>query len=154
MIERISTRLGTPETSLTLPTALHIAENRRRRATLVVLAERSPITLRDLTDIVTESEGVSVTSQDDYKAVYVSLYQAHLPKLADHNVIHWNGNSGHPITKGSEFDAILALVEDARTRFPEDEGDLKPFEGVNTVEHPSPDRSYQRALERASEDPD
>jgi hypothetical protein len=133
---------------------LHIATNRRRRATITVLGETPTIGLREMVDVVCKMESVSVIGTDERKAVRVALYQSHLPKLEGHGIVEWSGRSGDPISRGPEFDALHALVRDVRTRFPEDTGELKAFEGTNSVELPTQDQSYQDALNEAGRDAD
>lgn len=58
----------------------------RRRAILDELQSDEPLSHGELADRLTEREGEDPTGQPR-KRVYISLYQQHLPKLVDHNVL-------------------------------------------------------------------
>ncbi|MGZ0745696.1 DUF7344 domain-containing protein [Haloparvum sp. AD34] len=79
-------------------TKFDLLSNRRRRLVIRYLNEvESATTLDDLAASVAAAENDTSTaalSSDQRKRVYVSLYQAHLPKLADVGVVEYDRESG------------------------------------------------------------
>lgn len=71
-----------------------VLRNSRRRAALTYLLEaEEPVTLRDLTKRVAAAEyevDVEAVSSDQHKRVYTGLYQCHLPRLDDFDVIDFD----------------------------------------------------------------
>lgn len=71
-----------------------VLRNSRRRAALAYLLEaEEPVTLRDLTKRVAAEEydvDVETVSSDQHKRVYTGLYQCHLPRLDDFEVIDFD----------------------------------------------------------------
>ena len=72
--------------------------NERRRHTLTYLTEcENPTTLSNLAEHIASLENgkpVDALSSSERKRVYVSLYQCHLPKMDDTNVIDYNQSRG------------------------------------------------------------
>lgn len=74
-----------------------LLKNRRRRAVLSFLADRPETTLSDLADQIAADENDTTPEQlssSERKRVYISLYQNHLPKLADAEVIEYDQSRG------------------------------------------------------------
>src|SRR6056297_1060870 len=75
-----------------------VLKNRRRRYTLHYLKqENSPVELSELAEQVAAWENnttVDGLSANERKSVYTSLYQTHLPKLADAGIVDYNRNRG------------------------------------------------------------
>jgi uncharacterized protein YqfB (UPF0267 family) len=71
-----------------------VLRNSRRRAALTYLLDaEEPVTLRDLTKRVAAEEydvDVDAVSADQHKRVYTGLYQCHLPRLDDFEVIDFD----------------------------------------------------------------
>jgi hypothetical protein len=78
--------------------AFHLLSNSRRRAVMRRLLEVEGSTeLGDLAEHVAALENGcerSELSSDDRKRVYISLYQGHLPKLAEHGVVDYDQARG------------------------------------------------------------
>jgi len=92
-----------------------ILQNERRRQVLRYLADQDgPVSISDLSEAVAASEnGKSVrqiTSQER-KRVYVGLYQAHLPKMADMGFIKFNKDRGI-IDLGPAAEAAFPYLND------------------------------------------
>ncbi|MEZ3117164.1 hypothetical protein RYH80_14710 [Halobaculum sp. MBLA0147] len=74
-----------------------LLKNRRRRAVLSLLSDVPETTLSDLADEIAADENDTTPdrlSSSQRKRVYISLYQNHLPKLADAGVIEYDRNRG------------------------------------------------------------
>ena len=86
------------ESQLSQDTVFDVLSNSRRRYVLYYLRQESePIQLIDLAEHVAawenETDIESLTDQER-KRVYVSLYQTHIPKLADTGVVTYDKEAG------------------------------------------------------------
>ncbi|WP_254820921.1 DUF7344 domain-containing protein [Haloglomus halophilum] len=87
-------------TSISKDDAFHILQNSRRRAVLRYLAahdEEERFVMRDLAEEVAAWEHDTTVQQlvsDERQRVYIALYQSHLPKLDDHDIIEYNQSRG------------------------------------------------------------
>jgi hypothetical protein len=95
--------------SLDPDVAFDLLSNQRRRHVLCVLAERrTDLTVQELATAIVErlaSEWAEESAVPVYQSVYVSLYQNHLPRLAEHDVVEYDAAS-----------RSVALVQSERTR--------------------------------------
>lgn len=86
----------TPETTIDPNTAYDLLKNTRRRAVIRALIDdfQGSCSLRDLAEFVAAMEHPTETpetiSGPDRKRVYVSLYQTHVPKLAECGVVEYH----------------------------------------------------------------
>lgn len=84
--------------SLPLDQVFEILKNRRRREVLKFLNERDEsVSLSDLAEHVAAIENettVKALSSSQRKRVYVGLYQCHLPKMDDMNIVDFDQNRG------------------------------------------------------------
>lgn len=84
--------------TLTQDELFHLLQNERRRLVLRHLAETDgPVELRGMSNQVTAWECGTTVQQitsDQRQRVYISLYQNHLPKLADSGLITYNQSHG------------------------------------------------------------
>lgn len=75
-------------------TAFALLSNERRRHVLCLLAQRDEeLSLQTVaTEIIARLEEVDPEEIDEstYRSVYVSLYQNHVPRLADAGVVHYD----------------------------------------------------------------
>lgn len=75
-----------------------VLKNRRRRYTLHYLKRQDrPVELSELAEQVAAWENdktVPELTANERKSVYTSLYQTHLPKLADAGIVDYNRNRG------------------------------------------------------------
>lgn len=75
-----------------------VLKNRRRRYTLHFLKRQDrPVELSELAEQVAAWENdktVAELNANERKSVYTSLYQTHLPKLADAGIVEYNRNRG------------------------------------------------------------
>lgn len=82
----------------------------RRRLLLRVLKETSaPLHVDELVHSIAEQEYGS-PSDEDRRAVYLSLYHNHLPRLEDAEVIEYNIDDG-AIAPGLHFDSLVRVFE-------------------------------------------
>ncbi len=86
------------ETQLSLDLIFEVLKNRRRREVIRYLREHEQqVTLSDLAEHIAALENdtdiASITSSQR-KRVYVGLYQCHLPKMADMEIVEFNQNRG------------------------------------------------------------
>ena len=100
-------------TELTRDRVFDILSSPRRRYVLYFLrTEPNPIQLTDLAEHVAAWENdttVEELSTQQRKRVYVSLYQTHLPKLAEAGLVNYDEESGDVsiASKASEIDPLL-----------------------------------------------
>ncbi len=100
-------------TELTRDRIFDILSSPRRRYVLYFLrTEPNPIQLTDLAEHVAAWENdttVEELSTQQRKRVYVSLYQTHLPKLADSGLVNYDEESGDVsiAARASEIDPLL-----------------------------------------------
>jgi DNA-binding transcriptional ArsR family regulator len=86
------------DVSLSLDHVFEILKNRRRREVIHYLREHEErVTLSDLAEHIAALENdtdvTSITSSQR-KRVYVGLYQCHLPKMADMDIVDFNQDRG------------------------------------------------------------
>lgn len=85
------------ETELDRDRVFALLKNPRRRAVLVHLRETPTTTLSDLADQIAAEENDTTPEQlssSERKRVYISLYQNHLPKLAEFGAIDYDQSRG------------------------------------------------------------
>lgn len=93
----------------------------RRRAAIAMLDEHAEgVELRDMADRIAAHEvREDVTPgerRNSQQAVYVSLYQCHIPKLRDYRIVNVNesdGQGGDVIHPAEEFERALATMRPA-----------------------------------------
>ena len=89
---------STEPTEIERDDAFHLLSNARRRAVLRYLLERDEeAELGTLAEHVAALENDCETdelSSDDRKRVYISLYQGHMPKLAQHDLVDYDQARG------------------------------------------------------------
>lgn len=106
---------------LTIDEALHLFSNKRRRLVVELVDELGPMEIGVLSD------AIATITEHKRKSVYVPLYQSHLPKLDENDVIEL-GERGHHVEPGEHFDASAAFIQDIRGRFEEDPAGKHPTE--------------------------
>lgn len=78
----------------------HLLQNSRRRATLRYLFEHDdgrPVVMRDVAEAVAAWENdttVALLTSAERQRAYISLYQFHLPKLAEYGIIDYDQARG------------------------------------------------------------
>jgi len=111
------TARGAPENGDRLPydVVFGLLSNERRRRTLTYLADgENPMTLSDLAEHIAGVENekpVRALSSSERKCVYVALYQCHLPKMDDANVIDYDQSRG-TVALRPETDQLLRHLPD------------------------------------------
>lgn len=93
-----------------------LLKNPRRRAVLRHLEDTPETTLADLADRVAAEENDTtpeLLSSSDRKRVYISLYQSHLPKLAEFGVIEYDQSRGDVVRQpaATRLQACLRRVD-------------------------------------------
>lgn len=87
-----------PERSLSRDDMFHILQNERRRRVLQYLSNtEGSVDMRDIAEQVAAWEHDTTVQQltsDQRQRVYIALYQSHLPKLADFDLITYNRSRG------------------------------------------------------------
>jgi len=110
--------MATTEESLSQDTAFEILSNSRRRYVLYYLRQQQePVQLTALAEHVAAWEnGTDIESlgNQERKRVYVSLYQTHVPKLADVGLVDYDKEAGTVALaeKGERMDQYLSEPED------------------------------------------
>jgi hypothetical protein len=104
--ESVSTSDSTPEPTgaedlppeLSKDELFHLLQNQRRRRVLLYLqGTDSEVNMRDVAEQVAAWENdttVEALSSDERQRVYIALYQSHLPKLDDADVLSYNQQRG------------------------------------------------------------
>ena len=98
---------------LSLSEVFDVLQNARRRHVLKHLRGTEVAEFDDLVDYVAACDaGVEPGGADSgtRKAAYTSLYQSHLPKLADLGVVEYDHDAGR-IGRGPCFEDVLACLE-------------------------------------------
>lgn len=99
-----------------------VLSNSRRRAVIAMLDEhRDGVALRQLADKIgcheVREDATEGERNNAQQAVYVSLYQSHLPVLEDHSVVDVSepefGQGGQVVSPGPEFDRALRTINAA-----------------------------------------
>lgn len=79
---------------LTIDTALDLLSNERRRHTLCLLVERDEeVEIETIAEEIvakTDDSNADEIADDIHRSVYVSLYQNHVPKLAEEGIVHYD----------------------------------------------------------------
>jgi uncharacterized protein YjiS (DUF1127 family) len=88
----------TNDEDLSIGTICHLLQNQRRRRSLRYLREADgQVRLSDLAETIAATENDTTVEQlryEERKRVYISLYQLHLPKLADAGVVDYDADRG------------------------------------------------------------
>lgn len=111
-----STSIQSPEERDRLPkdVIFELLSVERRRLLLEYMAENGrETTLRDLAEHIAAIENgidARIVSSKQRKRVYVGLYQCHLPKLNDANVIDFDSSRG-TVTLRAEAEALYFYLE-------------------------------------------
>jgi putative lipase involved disintegration of autophagic bodies len=94
--------------------AFHLLQNSRRRAVLRYLIERDDevYSMREVTEQVAAWENdttISALTSNERQRVYIALYQSHLPKLDETDVIEYDRDRGtlSPTSLLSVFEPYL-----------------------------------------------
>jgi hypothetical protein len=89
--------MSTDEGTLTQDDVFDILSSARRRYVLYLLRTEGPMELTDLAEHVAAWENdtnIDALTKQQRKRVYVSLYQTHVPKLADADLVEYDKDSG------------------------------------------------------------
>lgn len=87
-----------------------VLSERRRRDAIGILDELDggPVGAREIADRIATDEADSIVREEDEKRVYVALYQCHLPKLEDADVVEWDRDA-KMVAAGRYFDEVAEL---------------------------------------------
>lgn len=97
------------DTELSLDEVCDLVAVERRRLVIRALELQNERALDELAERLADIRAGPQWDNQDRKRNYVSLYQAHLPTLEEHDVIEWDQRDG-TIRRGPEFDAVLAVL--------------------------------------------
>lgn len=98
--------------NISLDELLYILSSRRRRLALRVLYEYHDNEMRfmeasnDVTHII-----YNEPEQKDYKAIYVSLYQSHMPPMRDAGLVIYDDEEGGNIQITDEGEKVYEILE-------------------------------------------
>lgn len=98
----------------------------RRRRTVRTLAADGEQLLRPLSEQLAEQTAGPGYDSATRKAIYVTLYQHHLPTLDDLGVIEWAGSSSDPVTPTQRLDTVVDAL-DALEHINEDTPGIRGF---------------------------
>lgn len=106
---------GSEESALDRDELFHLLKSQRRRRALRYLLhadETETVIMRDLAEAVAAEEyhtTVSALDSGDRQRVYITLYQSHLPQMADAGIITYDQSHGHitPTSLIQEFEPYL-----------------------------------------------
>ena len=105
--------------TLTRDEVYDILSNGRRRFVIYLLREEGePIPLSELSDRVAAWENdlpVEELSDQQVKRVYVSLYQTHIPKLEESNIVEYDKDSG-VVSLASNVSSLDAYLPEEERR--------------------------------------
>lgn len=101
------------DAGLPLDVVFDLLKNRRRRLVLGYLVDGSePCSLSDLAEYIAAVENektIEEISTSERKRVYVGLYQGHLPRLDDADVVHFDDDRG-TVTIGENASQLLSYL--------------------------------------------
>jgi len=103
-----------PAEPLSLDLVFEVLKNERRRHVLQYLDSNSgTVSLSDLAEHIAAIENdttVQALTSQERKRVYVGLYQCHLPKMDDTDVVNFDGNRG-TIELGENAQQLYSFLE-------------------------------------------
>lgn len=113
--------MGTTESDLSQDVVFDILSSTRRRYVLYYLRTTDgPVRLTDLAEEVAawenETNRANITDQER-KRVYVSLYQTHIPRLAEAGLVSYDKDSGQ-IELAAEATNIDRYLDSTETSYP------------------------------------
>lgn len=121
--------------SLSLDIIFEILRNRRRQLVLEFLREEDgTVTIGELAEHIAAIENDTTVRQlnaQQRKRVYIGLYQCHLPKMDDVDVIDFNQSRGR-ISPGEHIEPLYEYLDVANGET-DDEDDEPPFERKHGV---------------------
>lgn len=118
-------RTGEQATTLTIDDATDLLSSRRRRRAVAYLNQNGDADLSEVAEAVASEEFGPGHSTEEYKRVYVALYQSHVPKLADYGIVDYSGTA-EPVRPGPEFDGAVRYLS-ALQRVEEETGNRGRF---------------------------
>lgn len=84
---------------LTTAEVCELLANERRQTAIKVMQEEGNISLRYLSEVLAEAEG------KERKGVYIALYQTHIPKLDDYDVVDYSDRTS-AVQPGDNFERV------------------------------------------------
>lgn len=97
-------RTNTQSSRISTEEAIRLLSSSRRRQVVTQLyTDNDHLTVRELSESLANLEG------SDRKTVYIALYQSHLQKLDEKDVINWSKREG-TLERGSNFDPIYRVL--------------------------------------------
>ncbi|GAA0239654.1 hypothetical protein ACFFQF_30065 [Haladaptatus pallidirubidus] len=121
----LAVRLDDSEQTIEKDDLFHLLQASRRRSALIYLRERNePVSLGELAEHVAAWENNKSTAElvsKERQNVYISLYQCHLDKLAEHGIIAFNKDRGliTRLEKASQLDPYLEVENNRLTSLSE-----------------------------------
>lgn len=107
---------GGDSPNISLDDVAETLSNERRRQLIRALEESESLTLRDLAERVAQNEESDEIDADDRKRVYIALHQAHLPRMANMNVVDYDRDR-KIVGRGKEFNATAKALEKIESIF-------------------------------------
>lgn len=100
--------------SLSKDEIFEVLSNQRRRQLLILLhrADGSS-TLGDLAESIAAQEVGEDVSSDQYKRVYISLYQTHVPKLQELGIVEYDADEKE-VWLTDRFDQVVTVLGETR----------------------------------------
>ena len=99
---------------LSLDLVFEVLKNERRRHVLAYLKDNpGTVSLSDIAEhiaAIENNKSVQALSSQERKRVYVGLYQCHLPKMDDTDVVDFDGNRG-TIELGENAEQLYAFLD-------------------------------------------
>jgi hypothetical protein len=99
---------------LSLDLVFEVLKNERRRHVLAYLKENpGTVSLSDIAEhiaAIENNKSVRALSSQERKRVYVGLYQCHLPKMDDTDVVDFDGNRG-TIDLGENAEQLYSFLD-------------------------------------------
>ncbi|MCU4801684.1 hypothetical protein OB920_14995 [Halobacteria archaeon HArc-gm2] len=116
--EQTETTASAEPEELSLDLIFEVLKNRRRRDVIRYLEERGERTsLSDLAEHVAALENDTTTqalTSSQRKRVYVGLYQCHLPKMDDMDIVNFNQDRGY-VELGANVDQLDPYLDPVTT---------------------------------------
>lgn len=103
LLKRFRSCVGKTENnpSIALEDVFDILHSSRRRRVIEIMRDvDGQLSIRELANRVADGE-----DDASRQAVYIALYQSHLPKMDRHNVLHYDQEDGI-VTPGENFESL------------------------------------------------
>lgn len=88
-----------------------LSNSRRRRLIYLLYHAGGEGDLRDLAREIASAEQDTPADEDQYKRLYISLYQTHVPKLEEYGIVEYNSDTKQ-VTLTDRVDQVISIFHE------------------------------------------